>query len=86
MRTLLITSLIIVSYLRQSRYPHNVILFLSNFLVIRTSDEHSRCFFKKNMLSERCFTRMYILHDSNYKDSRTDRIMIYFKTLITILV
>lgn len=51
MRTLLITSLIIVSYLRQSRYPHNVILFLSNFLVIRTSDEHSRCFFKKKTCS-----------------------------------
>lgn len=46
-RTLLIASLIIVSYLRQSRYPRNVIFVLSHFLVIRTSDVHRGCFFKK---------------------------------------
>lgn len=31
-----------------ARCPHNVILFLSNFLVIKTSDEHSECFLKKH--------------------------------------
>lgn len=71
---------IILRNLTKPRDSNNGIF--KNLVEIRTSKD----IFSKNMHSERYSIRMSLLHDSTFKVSRTDKIILVLKSFITILV